>query len=50
MAVECQHCGGHVTDSYARVFGTNDGEVYGCHDCLDTTEIINGAAARTENP
>jgi NAD-dependent SIR2 family protein deacetylase len=49
MSVECQHCGGHVTDSYARVFGTNDGEVYGCPDCMNGRAIRNGAPAKTDS-
>lgn len=45
---ECQKCGGHVTDRFRRVFGANDGEVYGCHDCLGPSEIRNGAPANVE--
>jgi len=40
---ECDNCGAHVSQDYARVFSGNDGVVDGCRDCLGTTEILNGA-------
>jgi len=43
---ECENCGGHVTADFRRVFAGNDGRVYGCRACLDTTEIVNGVPAR----
>lgn len=31
--VECQNCGGMVSDDFARVFGDNDDVVHGCPEC-----------------
>ncbi|MFC7045145.1 hypothetical protein ACFQH6_06695 [Halobacteriaceae archaeon GCM10025711] len=43
----CNNCGGFVTPDFARVFGSNDDEVYACPDCAPLTEIASdGAAAR----
>lgn len=30
---KCQECGSHVSDQFAKVFGNNKNEVYGCLDC-----------------
>ena len=46
MMADCARCGAHVTERFRRVFGANDGEAYGCPECLERTEIINGASAR----
>jgi len=29
----CQNCGEYVTKQFIRVFGTNDGSLYGCMSC-----------------
>jgi predicted SprT family Zn-dependent metalloprotease len=42
---ECRNCGGHVTARFRRVFGDNDGEVWGCRECMGSTEIVNGGPA-----
>ena len=47
---ECQNCGGHVTDRFERVFGTNDGDVFGCRSCMSTTAIRNGVPAKPDQP
>ena len=39
---ECQQCGAHVTSRFRRVFGNNDGEVYGCRECMKSTDLLNG--------
>jgi hypothetical protein len=44
---ECQSCGGFVTKDFARVFGTNDGEVYACPDCATMVELADDALAAT---
>jgi hypothetical protein len=31
----CERCGAFVSTDFARVFGTNDGTVYGCLDCTE---------------
>jgi hypothetical protein len=33
----CYNCGAFVTQDFARVFGNNDNEVFGCLDCMDAT-------------
>lgn len=30
---KCMNCGGFVTDTYARVFGDNDDNVFDCRNC-----------------
>lgn len=42
---ECENCGTHVTTTYARVFGDNQGRVHGCYDCMNRTAIQSGEAA-----
>lgn len=39
---DCNGCGAFVTPLFVRVFGNNDNDVYGCHDCLSTTELTEG--------
>lgn len=41
----CNNCGGEVTLRFARVFGTNDDEVYACPECTTMTEILQAGAA-----
>lgn len=40
---ECDNCGKFVTADFARVFGDNDGNVYGCLDCMLISDIPAGA-------
>lgn len=40
----CQSCGSFVTTDFARVFGNNADEVFGCLDCMTYSEIQHGAA------
>ena len=40
----CRNCGSFITPDFARVFGNNDDEVFGCFDCLSATAVKNGAA------
>ena len=47
---ECQNCGSHVTARFEKVFGDNDGDVWGCRECMETTEIVNGEATRAGEP
>lgn len=42
---ECLNCGSRVTVRFARVFGNNDDEVYGCPECRGVRELYEGAAA-----
>ena len=40
----CRSCGSFVTRDFARVFGNNQNEVYGCLDCMTATEVKKGGA------
>ena len=44
----CRNCGSFVTRDFARVFGNNHNEVYGCLECMTATEVKKGGA-RAEN-
>lgn len=44
---ECVNCGAFVTRDFQRVFAGRDGEVHGCFDCMQKTEIKNGKATDT---
>lgn len=44
----CNACGSFVTRDFARVFGDNTDEVFGCTNCLTASEIYEGAATRPE--
>ena len=43
---ECENCGAYVTKEFVKVFGTNDGEVHGCLDCVGGTAVKNGASLK----
>ncbi len=40
----CQSCGSFVTARFARVFGNNHDEVFGCLECETATAVKQGAA------
>ena len=42
---QCRGCGAHVTDDFARVFGTEAGEALACLECATHEELTRGAAA-----
>lgn len=42
---KCNNCESFVTPTFARVFGDNDGSVYGCPECMDLWELNEGHAA-----
>lgn len=44
----CNQCGSHVSHSFARVFGTNGGEVHACPNCASLRELY-GQSARPDN-
>jgi len=35
----CEHCGGHISERFERVFGDNTGTVYACVNCSATAGI-----------
>ncbi len=40
----CQNCGSFITPEFARVFGNNDDDVFGCLECMSGTDVKNGKA------
>jgi hypothetical protein len=42
---ECNNCGTFVTPRFARVFGDNDEEVFGCPACTTFADLIEGSAS-----
>ena len=42
----CNDCGAFVTSRFARVLGDNEDDIYGCHNCLSVTALVDGRAAR----
>lgn len=40
----CQSCGSFVTKDFAKVFGNNHNEVFGCLECMTATEVKKGGA------
>jgi len=45
---ECENCGQYVTKQFVRVFGGNDGKVYGCPNCLTGRELRAGKSTRPD--
>ena len=42
----CNDCGAFVTSRFARVFGDNEDDIYGCRNCLPVTALVEGHASR----
>ena len=40
----CRNCGSFVTRDFARVFGNNYNEVFGCLECMSATNVKRGGA------
>ncbi|WP_049970468.1 DUF7563 family protein [Haladaptatus cibarius] len=40
----CRSCGSFVTRDFARVFGNNENDVFGCLECMTATEVKKGGA------
>ena len=38
----CENCGEYVTKQFVRVFGANDGSVYGCMSCSTGRDLRDG--------
>ena len=49
-STNCLHCGTHVTDRFAAVFGDADGRVYRCSGCDSMPRISRGSAAGKDVP
>lgn len=43
---ECNDCGTFVTPRFARVFGDNADDVYGCRNCKPVVELVDGHVSR----
>ena len=35
----CENCGRQVSPRYARVFGDNDDRIFGCPNCMSSSEL-----------
>jgi len=42
----CETCGSYVTKQFVRVFGGNDGAVYGCMNCTTGRDLREGGGRR----
>jgi len=42
----CKNCGEYVTKQFVRVFGANDGSVYGCMNCSTGRDLREGAGTQ----
>ncbi|SFR65703.1 hypothetical protein SAMN04487947_3179 [Halogeometricum rufum] len=43
---KCNNCDTFVTPRFARVFGDNEDDIYGCRNCLSVTALVEGHASR----
>ena len=41
----CNSCGAAVTHQFARVFGNNDNQVFGCMHCRSMAELQQGGGS-----
>lgn len=46
---ECDYCGGHVSDRFARVFADEHGRVHACPACSANAGIAEAARRRTQD-
>ncbi|ARS91396.1 DUF7563 family protein [Natrarchaeobaculum aegyptiacum] len=44
----CQHCGAHVTEQFARVFGDDRDRAHRCGECDSYARLSRGSAAGLE--
>jgi len=42
----CNNCGSYVTKQFVRVFGANDGSVYGCMNCSTGRQLREGGGTQ----
>jgi RNase P subunit RPR2 len=43
----CHNCDSFVTPAFARVFGDNDGVVFGCPECTAFRVLVAGRSAKS---
>ena len=46
----CENCGSYVTKQFVRVFGGNDGAVYGCMNCMTGRDLREGGGREPATP
>ena len=46
---ECDHCGGHVSERFERVFADEHGQLFACPSCSANAGIAEAARHRAEN-
>ncbi|MFB6359889.1 MAG: hypothetical protein ABEH59_01050 [Halobacteriales archaeon] len=45
---ECDHCGGHVSERFARVFADPEGQILACPSCSANAGIAEAARRRLQ--
>jgi hypothetical protein len=45
---ECDHCGGHVSERFARVFADEQGQLLACPSCSANAGIAEAARRRLQ--
>ena len=45
IMAECRGCGSYVSTEFARVFGDNEDEVFGCPQCVPFSALMEGGGA-----
>ncbi|MDZ7701001.1 MAG: hypothetical protein U5J98_02420 [Halobacteriales archaeon] len=46
---ECDHCGGHVSERFARVFTNEQGQLLACPSCSANAGIAEAARRRLQD-
>ena len=46
---ECDHCGGHVSERFARVFANEAGQLLACPSCSANAGIAEAARRRLQD-
>jgi hypothetical protein len=46
---ECNHCGGHVSDQFARVFADDHGRIHACLNCSANAGIAEVSRHRAQS-
>ncbi|WP_181686441.1 DUF7563 family protein [Halorhabdus salina] len=46
---DCNHCGAHVSEQFARVFADERGQLHACLDCAANAGIAETARQRAVN-
>lgn len=46
---DCDYCGGHVSEQFARVFADENGRIYACPGCSANAGIAEAARRRLQD-